>query len=137
MLDVIKLLKYRADFYGELISEVTHEAARTSNWPVGDREMMDAFVAKSNQCAFCTKAHASVAQRAYGDKKTVSGWLSDPDNAAIDEPLRATLHMLGKLTREHEVNADDIRAVLAAGASRQQIEDALAVAKYLLARGYR
>ena len=60
MLDVIKLLKYRADFYGELISKVTHEAARTANWPVGEREMMDAFVAKSNQCAFCTKAHASM-----------------------------------------------------------------------------
>jgi hypothetical protein len=72
--------------------------------------------------------------------------------------------MLCKLTREHAVNADDMRAVLAAGASREQIEDALAVclsfnaidrladafgflvpgpkafeagAKYLLARGYR
>jgi hypothetical protein len=38
-----------------------------------------------------------------------------------------TLRMLGKLTREHVVDADDMRAVLAAGASRQQIEDALAV----------
>jgi hypothetical protein len=72
--------------------------------------------------------------------------------------------MLCKLTREHAVNADDMRAVLAAGASREQIEDALVVcfsfnaidrladafgflvpgpkafeagAKYLLARGYR
>jgi len=35
--------------------------------------------------------------------------------------------MLGKLTREHAVDQDDMRAVLAAGASRQQIEDALAV----------
>ncbi len=35
--------------------------------------------------------------------------------------------MLDKLTREHTVDADDMRAVLAAGASRQQIEDALAV----------
>jgi uncharacterized peroxidase-related enzyme len=165
VLDVIKLARYRADFYGELMSKVTHEAMRgPSSWSVGDREMMAAFVAKTNQCEFCTKAHAAVAQRAYGDRKTVSGWLSDPDNAAIDEPLRATLHVLCKLTREHTVNADDIKAVLAAGASRQQIEDALAVcfsfnvisrladalgfhvpsrdafdagAKYLLARGYR
>ena len=72
--------------------------------------------------------------------------------------------MLAKLTREHAVNVDDIRALLAAGASPQQIEDALAVcfsfnvigrladafgfavpsheslvggAKYLLTRGYR
>jgi AhpD family alkylhydroperoxidase len=177
VLDVVKLVKYRSDFYGGPMSAVTHEAMRgPSAWSVGDRELMAAFVAKTNQCEFCTKAHAAVAQRAYRDGKAVSGLLSDLDTAvvldsaaildtvAIQEPLRATLLMLGKLTREHAVDADDMRAVLAAGASREQIEDALAVcfsfnvigrladafgffvpgpkafeagAKYLLARGYR
>ena len=180
VLDVIKLVKYRADFYGGPMSKVTHEAMRgPSSWSVGDRELMAAFVAKTNQCEFCTKAHAAVTQGAYGDSKKVSAVLSGPvlsdptlsylDTAAIhaapiEEPLRATLLMLGKLTREHAVDADDMRSVLAAGASRQQIEDALAVcfsfnvigrladafgfsvpgpeafeagAKYLLTRGYR
>jgi AhpD family alkylhydroperoxidase len=165
VLDVIKLVKYRADFYGGPMQGVTHEAMRgPSAWSVGDRELMAAFVAKTNQCEFCTKAHSAVAQRAYGDGKTVSALLSDVDTAAIEETLRATLVMLSKLMREHAVDADDMRAVLAAGASRQQIEDALAVcfsfsvigrladafgffvpspeafdagAKYLLARGYR
>ena len=169
VLDVIKLVKYRADFYGRPMSEVTQEAMRApSAWSVGDRELMAAFVAKTNRCEFCTKAHAAVALGAYGDGKAVSAVLSDfdtaVDSAAVGEPLRATLLMLGKLTREHTVDADDMRAVLAAGASRQQIEDALAVcfsfnvigrladafgffvpgpkafeagAKYLLARGYR
>jgi AhpD family alkylhydroperoxidase len=170
VLDVVKLVKYRADFYGEPMSGVTHEAMRgPSTWSVGDRELMAAFVAKTNQCEFCTKAHSAVAQAAYGDGKSVSALLSDLETAAIhtapiEEPLRATLLMLGKLTREHTVDTDDMRAVLAAGASRQQIEDALAVcfsfnvigrladafgffvpgpkafeagAKYLLARGYR
>lgn len=72
--------------------------------------------------------------------------------------------MIRELRREHSVDVDDMRAVLAAGVSREQIEDALAVcfsfntmscladtfgfslpgpkafesgAKYLLARGYR
>jgi hypothetical protein len=89
--------------------------------------------------------------------------LSDLENAAIEESLRATLRMLRKLTREHVVDADDVRAVLATGVSRQQIADTLAVcftfntidrladtfeffvpgpkffeagAKFLLARGY-
>jgi hypothetical protein len=89
--------------------------------------------------------------------------LSDLETAAIGEPLRATLRMLRKLTRDHAVDLDDMRAV-AAGVSRAQVEDALAVcfsfntigrladafgfvvpgpsafeagAKYLLARGYR
>lgn len=165
VLDVIKLVKYRADFYGRPMARVTQEAMRgPSTWSVGDRELMAAFVAKSNRCEFCIKAHSAVAQRAYGNGKTVSALLSDLDTAAIEEPLRATLRMLGKLTREHALDANDVRAVLAAGASPQQIEDALAIcfsfnvisrladafgffvpgpeafdagAKYLLARGYR
>jgi AhpD family alkylhydroperoxidase len=128
VLDVVKLVKYRADFYGKLMSAVTHEAMRgPSTWSVGDRELMAAFVAKTNQSDFCTKTHATVARRAYGDGKDISALLSDPNPGAIAEPLRATLLMLGKLTREHRVTTDDMRAVLAAGASRRQIEDALAV----------
>jgi AhpD family alkylhydroperoxidase len=165
VLDVIKLVKYRADFYGDPMSALTQEAMRgPSAWSVGDRELMAAYVAKTNLCEFCTRAHGAVAQRAYRNGNKVSAVLSDFDTAVIEEPLRATLLMLGKLTREHTVNSDDMRAVLTAGASRQQIQDALAVcfsfnvvgrladtfgffipgpeafesgAKYLLARGYR
>ena len=36
--------------------------------------------------------------------------LADLETAPIEEPLRATLRMLGKLTREHAVTADDMRA---------------------------
>jgi uncharacterized peroxidase-related enzyme len=165
VLDVIKLVKYRADFYGTPMQGVTQEAMRgPSAWSVADRELMAAFVAKTNECEWCTKAHAAVAEGAYRNGARVSAVLSDFETATIEEPLRATLRMLCKLTREHAVNADDMRAVLAAGVSRDQIEDALAVcfsfntigrladafgffvpgpkafeagAKYLLARGYR
>jgi AhpD family alkylhydroperoxidase len=165
VLDVVKLVKYRADFYGDPMSAVTQEAMRgPSAWSVADRELMAAFVAKINQCEFCMKAHTAVAQRAYGGNLDVSSLLTDSGTAMIGEPLQSTLLMLGKLTRENAVNAADMRVVLAAGASRQQIEEALEVcfsfnvigrladafgfsvpgpeafeagAKYLLARGYR
>jgi hypothetical protein len=166
VLDVVKLVKYRSDFYGGPMSRVTQEAMRgPSAWSVGDRELMAAFVAKTNHSEFCTKAHSAVAQAAYHrDGSGGSALLSDLDIAAVEEPLRATLLMLGKLTREHAVDADDMRAVMAAGASCQQIKEALAVcfsfnvigrladafgffvpgpeafeagAKYLLSRGYR
>ena len=53
VLDVIKLVKYRADFYGEPMQGVTHEAMRgPSAWSVGDRELMAAFVSKTNECEF-------------------------------------------------------------------------------------
>ncbi|WP_414633331.1 carboxymuconolactone decarboxylase family protein [Acidisarcina polymorpha] len=98
-----------------------------SPWSVADRELMAAFIAKTNKCEFCTKAHSAVAERASSNRGMISAFLSDQDTAFIGEPLRATLLMLGKLTREHTVNADDMRPVLKAGASREQIEDALAV----------
>jgi hypothetical protein len=60
----------------------------------------------------------------------VSAVLSDFETATIEVPLRATLRMLCKLTREHALNADDMREVLAAGVSREQIEDAIAPSGY-------
>ncbi len=163
--DAVKLNRYRPDFYGMPMREMTQEAMRgPSAWSVGDRELMGAVVSKTNNCEVCTKTHAAVAAMAYQDEARVSAALSDLEAAAIEEPLRATLRMLRKLTREHAVDADDMRTVLAAGVSREQIEDALAVcftfntvdrlsrtfgwvvagakafqagAKFLLARGYR
>lgn len=89
--------------------------------------------------------------------------LADLDSAPLPDGLRATMRMLGKLTTEGTVTADDMRVVLSTGVSSQQIEDSLAVcfafnttdrlanafgfellspeafqagAKYLLKRGY-
>ena len=165
VLDVLKLVKYRPDFYGAPMGKVTHEAMRgPSSWSVGDRELMAAVVAQANTCEWCTQAHSAVARGAYRGDATVKSALSNLETADIPEPLRATLLMLRKLAREHAVDAADMKAVLAAGVSRAQIKDALAVAfafgtvtrlanafgfvlptaaamessaKYLLARGYR
>lgn len=165
VLDVIKLVKYRPDFYGGPMSAVTQEAMRgPSSWSVGDRELMAAVVAESIGSEWCTKAHSAVATGAYHDAAKVSAVLTDLDTAPIPEPLRATLRILRKLVRTRSVAADDMRAALAAGVTREQLEDALAVsftfsvvgrladafgffqpgpeafeagAKYLLARGYR
>ena len=164
VLDVIKLARYRRDFYGQYAGKLTQQAMRgPSPWSVGDRELMAAVVAQANECQWCTKAHSEVASGAYDDAAKVSAALANLDALSIPEPLRATLRMLQKLTRTHAVDANDMRAVLAAGATREHIEDALAVcfafnvtgrladafgfamasdeafkagAKYLLARGY-
>jgi uncharacterized peroxidase-related enzyme len=163
--DAARLVFYRPDFYGAAMKEFTHEAMRgPSEWSVGDRELMAAFVSKINECAFCVGAHTATAARAYRNEAKVTAVLSNLETAPIEEPLRATLRMLGKLTYDHVVNSEDMRAVLACGVSPEQIKDALAVscafnttdrladafgfevlsskgfgagAKFLLARGYR
>jgi alkylhydroperoxidase family enzyme len=126
--DAVKTNRYRPDFYGLPMRVLTQEAMRgRSAWSVGDRELMGACVSNMNECGVCMKTHAGVAALAYHDEGKVSAVLADLETAPIEEPLRATLRMLRKLTRERAVDADDMRAVLAAGVSREQIEDALAV----------
>jgi uncharacterized peroxidase-related enzyme len=98
-----------------------------SAWSIGDRELMGAVVSQTNECEVCTKTHAGVAALAYRDEAKVSAVLGNLNTAPIDEPLRATLRLLRKLTRERTIDSDDMRAVLAAGVSREQIQDALAV----------
>jgi len=163
--DAARLTFYRPDFYGSYSKTLTHEAMRgPSAWSVAERELMAAYVSKINDCPFCIGAHTATASQALGNTATVAAALAELESAPIEEPLRATLRMLGKLTRDGHVSAEDVRAVLDAGASQQQVEDALAVcyvfnvtnrlanafgfevmspegfhsgAKYLLRRGYR
>ena len=163
--DAAKVVFYRPDFYGTLAKQFTHEAMRgPSAWSVADRELMAAFVSSVNESAFCVGAHTATAERAYRDRSKVQAVLADLESAPVDDGLRATLRMLGKLTREGKAGAEDMRDVLSAGVSPQQIEDALAVcaafnttgrladafgfqllspedfdagAKYLLKRGYK
>ena len=129
VLDIIKLVKYRADFYGKPMGAVTQEAMRgPSAWSVADRELMAAVVAKTNTCSFCIEAHSAVARQALGDPAQVAAVLEDIETAPIAEPLRATLRMLEQLSAGTAPNADTMLQLLAAGISRAQIEDALAVA---------
>jgi uncharacterized peroxidase-related enzyme len=163
--DAARIVFYRPDFYGARAKEFTHEVMRgPSAWPVADRELMAAYVSRVNGSAFCVGAHSATAGQAYGDAAKVQAVLSGLDAAPITEPLRATLRMLGQLAATGTLSAADVREVLSAGATPQQVEDALAVcaafsitnrladafgfevlspdgfeagARYLLKRGYR
>lgn len=126
VVDAVKLAFYRPDFYGA--GALTHEAMRgASQWSVGDRELMAAFVAQTVESPFCVAAHSATSTLWFDDAAKVAATLADLDTAPIEEPLRATLRMLGKVASEDTVDADDMRAVLAAGVTPTQVEDALAV----------
>jgi alkylhydroperoxidase family enzyme len=58
----------------------------------------------------------------------VEAVLTDLESAPIAPGLRATLAFLRKVTREHEaVTPEDVRALMSAGVTRAQVEDALNV----------
>jgi AhpD family alkylhydroperoxidase len=158
--DAARITFYRPDFYGSHAKKLTQSAMRgPSAWSVADRELMAAYLSKVNESPFCVGAHTATSARAFGDREKVDAVLADLGAAPIGEGLRATLGLLAKPAP----TAGDVRAVLAAGVTRQQVEDALAVgfafnvtarlanafafellsedgydagAKYLLKRGY-
>lgn len=126
VVDAVKLALYRKDFYGA--GALTHEAMRgPSAWSVGDRELMAAYVSHVNESPFCVAAHSATSAMWYNDDVKVAAVLADLNTAPIEEPLRATLRLLGKLAREGSIDPDDVGAVLERGVSSEQIEDALAV----------
>jgi hypothetical protein len=51
--DVVKTLKYRPEFFGAAMSELFQEVMRgPSAWSIGDRELMAAYISKTNECEF-------------------------------------------------------------------------------------
>lgn len=51
--DVVKVLKYRQDFFGGPMSALFQEVMRgPSPWPIGERELMAAYVSRVNACEF-------------------------------------------------------------------------------------
>lgn len=51
--DVVKMLRYRPEFFGGRMSALFQEVMRgPSEWSVGDRELMAAFVSRTNACEF-------------------------------------------------------------------------------------
>jgi len=51
--DVVKTLTYRPEFFGKPMNEVFQEVMRgPSEWSIGDRELMAAYVSKTNECEF-------------------------------------------------------------------------------------
>lgn len=99
-----------------------------SGWTIAERELMAAMIASWNSCPFCVGAHRAIAVHGV-EPEVVDAVLSDYRTAPISERLRAALAFIERLTMDPgSVAAADAQAAMAAGLSRQDIEDAAAVA---------
>ena len=126
--DAARIVMYDKDFYGDPMTAWTHPAMRgESRWSVAERELMATMTAKWNACAFCIAAHSAIASLVM-DKSVVQAALANFRDAPLTDRLKAVLVFLEKLAlRPGEVSVEDARLVAAAGLSREEIEDAVAV----------
>jgi uncharacterized peroxidase-related enzyme len=126
--DAARVAFYHKGFVGQPLGAWTQQAMRgPSEWSVAERELMAAMVAKWNSCPFCVGAHRAIAVRGM-DNAVADACLADYHTAPISDPLRATLAVLETMTlHPDELKADQTRAAMASGVSRQQLADAAAV----------
>jgi uncharacterized peroxidase-related enzyme len=127
--DAARVAFYHKDFVGSALGAWTQQAMRgPSEWSVAERELMAAMVAKWNSCPFCVGAHRAIAVRAM-DNAVADACLTDYRTAPISDPLRATLAVLETMTlRPDDLQPSQVQAAMAAGVTRQQLLDAVAVA---------
>jgi alkylhydroperoxidase family enzyme len=89
---------------------------------------MAACVATWNSCPFCIGAHSSVAVRGI-ERNVVDAVLSNYRSAPISEKLKAAIAFIEKITKApDELTAADAHLAIGAGISREELEDAAAVA---------
>jgi uncharacterized peroxidase-related enzyme len=127
--DAARTAFYHADFLDGAFGAWTQRAMRgPSAWTVFERELMAAMVAHWNTCPFCVGAHGAIAIKGL-PQATLDAALADYRTADLSPELKATLGYLEKLTRTPDaLTSDDAHAVLATGATRTALEDAIAVA---------
>jgi len=125
-LDTTRLSLYRAEAFSAPLAAYLETLLRgPSEWSVGERELLAAFVSKRNDCTFCYRLHRAVAERTAG-ARVVEAAFEDYRSAPVTRELRAVLGFAAQLTeRPGQVGLGDAAAVLGAGVSRAALETAI------------
>jgi len=99
-----------------------------SDWTVGEREAMAAYVSALNACTFCYSSHKAIAEVHGVPEQELSELVADPAASGADPKLAAVLLYLRKLTLSPAKTTDaDAHAVLATGVSEQALFDAISI----------
>jgi uncharacterized peroxidase-related enzyme len=95
-----------------------------------ERELIAAFVSSRNDCSFCSQAHQAVASHLLDDGGVAAcAVVEDPASAPVSDKMRALLQIAAKVQRSgNEVTEADIESARAAGATDEDIHDAVLVA---------
>ena len=124
------LLQYRPETGRPVIELVEALLRGPSRLSRGERELIAAYVSSRNECRFCARSHgAFAAAQLEGGAALVERVSDDLDGAPVPPKLAALLHIAEKVRVDgREVTADDVAEARAAGASDQEVHDAVLIA---------
>ena len=122
--DILKLLFYRSDYFGSAFTSWVEAVLRgPSDWTIGERELIAAFVSSLNKCRFCTSSHGAVATIEMSAEVTAAV-LSDWRTAPVSDALRAALGFAERVTVDPDnVSGADVEPLRDAGVSLEAIND--------------
>src|SRR4051812_12772538 len=111
-----ELFAFRESFTKHL-GNFTEGVIRTpASISVAMRELIAASTSYTNECRFCTKAHAAAASELWESEELVWGALTDLETSALAVKDKALLRFTTKVTKNlPSIGADDIETVRAAG----------------------
>jgi uncharacterized peroxidase-related enzyme len=124
--DIVQLMHYRRDYFGDPFATWVDRVLRgPSEWSVGERELMAAFVSRLNQCRFCADSHGAQAEVALGIDVT-EAVDADWRTAPLRPALRATFELLEVLTlRPADMRPEQVESAYAVGVSEQGVRDVI------------
>jgi len=92
----------------------------------GEREVIAGAVSRGNDCSFCAWSHTAAASHHYGSEVMVQGMI---DGDAAPPKMRALLAIAERVrTGPQSVGQEQVDAARAAGASDEEIHDAVLIA---------
>jgi uncharacterized peroxidase-related enzyme len=127
---ILELLFYKSPT-GNALSNLAHTILHgPSPLTSGERELIASYVSYLNNCEFCHKSHSAAANEHLGDNgKAVSCIKTDIGTAPVSEKMKQLLRIAEKVQKSgREVTPDLIDAAKKAGATDEEIHDAVLVA---------
>jgi uncharacterized peroxidase-related enzyme len=127
---IMSLLIYRPETAKPLLGLAETLLRGPSSLTPGERELIASYVSGLNDCRFCRDSHAAFAAAQLPEGMTLVDQVrADLDTAPVSAKLRALLEIAAAVQRGGKnVRAADVEAARAAGASDQEIHDAVLIA---------
>jgi uncharacterized peroxidase-related enzyme len=95
----------------------------------GERELIASYVSRLNDCSFCCDSHSAAAAVHLSDSALVEDVKRDFTSAKISPKMKELLKIAGLVQQSgRKVRAQDVEAARKAGATDEEIHDAVLVA---------